>query len=157
MNGCMGHVLSNHLSASNPAFWTLLYKSGALCNHISPLSSAREMPEGDWGWVGKELSPSCILTDPWECYPVIAYHPGSGNWFQYSALCCPFPILAKAQLCGSLSSCGDSSTSEAVTPSPQGSFFRVVGSNRSNLCLLLSQPLGWQLLPHCLFFAFSFL
>lgn len=142
-SGWMGHVLSNRLSAPNMAFWTLLYKSGALCNHLSSLPSAREMSEGDWGWVGKEPAPSCILTDPWECYPVIVYHSGSGDWFQCSALCCTFPILAEAQLCRSLSSCDDSSTSEAATPSPQGSFFKLVGSNSSNLYPLLSQFLGW--------------
>lgn len=151
MNGWMGHVLSNLLSAPNPAFWALLYKSGALCSHIS----AREVPEGDRGWVGKEPAPSCILTDPWECYPVIAYHPGSGDWFQCSALCCPFPILAEAHLCGSLSSCGVSSTSEAVTPSSQETFFKVVGSNSSNLCPLLPWGGSCFLTASFLLFCFS--
>lgn len=51
------------------------------------------------------------------CHPGVAGDPGTGGWFQHSALFCSIPEAAAAQFCGPLSSWDDSPPA-AVTPPP---------------------------------------
>lgn len=146
MNGWKGRVVSHSLSALNPASKLLLCEAGALRNHVSPLLEA---PEGNWGWAGGEtcsflrtcwylgVSPDEGLSPrQWQLVHVQLSFAPSWNQQKLSFAGPEAPVMTVPQKLSPF-------PPEVRVSAPQGSSFKRLGSNSSNLRPLLSQPLGW--------------
>lgn len=138
-----GPRLSLHLSPPNPAFRTRLGDAGALCSHSSPLPPTR----GAGGWAGEG---ACSL-----CHPGVAGDPGTGGWFQHSALFCSIPEAAAAQFCGPLSSWDDSPPAAVTPPLSCTGLVPFHAPGFPQFHPLPAQPAGRELLPVCCCSRFS--